>query len=361
MQYPEGITAVRPDEQQSIVALLHVRQSFLHVARALYFVAIHFEDDVSLLQSSIARRAARLHLLDHRSVDLARCLKLIAHFGRKVAEANAPVHFALALGRIITALGRMAAERLQGDRNAHALAFTQNVEHDLRAGLFLSDQHLQLASVAYLLTIDLGNDITDLQTSLRSRRVGLDLRDHSANRGLLVEELGVLGRHVRDSDPDVAVAHFAVADQGLYRGPDDLRWNRKPHSREASRRRDQEGVDADDLAPSIDERPPGVAGVDGRIRLDELAGLAGIGRIRVRPIDRAHDSSRDREAHPIRVAEGQHGLTRPDFFRVAPGSAGEIGGVYFQHRQVSQRIRAHKLRLQNAPVAGGHTNTNYSP
>src|ERR1700687_1649774 len=168
MQYPEGIPAVRPDEHQCIVALLHVRQSFLHVACTLDFVAIHFKDDVSLLQSSIISGTSRLHLLDHSSVDLASGLKLIAHFGREVAEANAPVHLALALGRIITALGRMASERLQRDRNAHALPFTQNVEHDLCAGLFLSPQHLKFAGVAYLLTIDLGNDITDLQARFRS-------------------------------------------------------------------------------------------------------------------------------------------------------------------------------------------------
>src|ERR1700756_524371 len=104
MQYPEAITAVRPDEQQCILALLHVRQSFLHVACALDFVTIHLEDDVSLLQSSVIGWASRLYLLDHRPVNLPWSLKLISQFGRKVAEANAPVHSAFTTVRVVVAV-----------------------------------------------------------------------------------------------------------------------------------------------------------------------------------------------------------------------------------------------------------------
>ena len=86
MQNPEGVPAVRPHQQQCIFSLCHFRQGFLHVARALDLAAIDFEDDVSLLQSGVVGWASRLHLLDHGSVNLARSLKLIAQFGRQVAE-----------------------------------------------------------------------------------------------------------------------------------------------------------------------------------------------------------------------------------------------------------------------------------
>jgi len=82
MQHPEAITAVRPDEQQCVFALVHVRQGLLHIARTLDFVTIHFEDDVTLLQSSIVGGTSRLHLLDHSSVDFTRDLKLVAQFRR---------------------------------------------------------------------------------------------------------------------------------------------------------------------------------------------------------------------------------------------------------------------------------------
>ena len=266
------------------------------------------------------------------------------------------MHFAFALARVLAAFGRALAQFLQSDWNAHTLAVPQNLEHDLRSRLFLSDQHLKFAGIAHFLAVDFSNNVADLQASFRSRRIWFDLRDHSACGYCLVEELRVFGSHIRDSDSDVTVADFTVADQSLHRGPDNLRWNGKSHSREAARRRNQKGIDPDDFAASIHQRPARVAGIDGRVRLDELAGLAGIGRVRIRPVHRAHDAARYREAKSIGIAEGQHGLTRPRFFRIAPRSTGQIGGVHLQHRQVSQRIRPHQFRFQHATIAGSHAN-----
>jgi len=53
MQHPEAIAAVGMDEQQGIFALGHFPQGLLHVAGRLHFVAVDFEDDVSLLQSGV--------------------------------------------------------------------------------------------------------------------------------------------------------------------------------------------------------------------------------------------------------------------------------------------------------------------
>src|SRR5271167_2200737 len=93
VQYPEGIAAVRPDKQQCIFTLGHLRQGLLHITGRLDFVAIDFEDDVSPLQSSIVCRASRLHLLDYSSVDFTRGLKLVPRFRRQVAETDTPAHF----------------------------------------------------------------------------------------------------------------------------------------------------------------------------------------------------------------------------------------------------------------------------
>src|SRR5579872_1378959 len=109
MQHPEAVTAVRMDEQQCVFALAHVRQGLLHIARSLYFVAVHFEDDVALLQSSIVGRTSRLYLLDHSAADVMRNLKLVAQFRRKVAETDAPAHFSVAFARAIFAVILAAA------------------------------------------------------------------------------------------------------------------------------------------------------------------------------------------------------------------------------------------------------------
>ena len=163
---------------------------------------------------------------------------------------------------------------------------------------------MEFASVAYFLAVDLGDHVTDLQASSGAGRVGFNLRNYPAGCIGFVKELRVLGSHVRDPDADVAVAHFAVADQRLDRGPDNLRGNRKSHAGECAGRRNQEGVDADDLTASVNQGAAGVAGVDGRIRLDEGTGLAGIIRVRIGPIESAHDAARDGEAESVGIAEG---------------------------------------------------------
>src|SRR5437899_4660354 len=247
VQDPEGVAAVGPDEQQRVVALFYVGQGLLNIARSLNFVTVDFEDDVALLQSGIVGRTTRLHLFDYSSVDVAWRLKLVPQFWGEVAETDAPVHFAFGLAGVIAAFGGTAAEGFQGDGDSHILAVAKNIERDLRAGLLLSDNHLEFSGIADLLAIDFGNDIADLEASFCAGRIGFCLGDDSANRRFLVKELGVLGRHVGDADADMAVADFAVADQGLDGRPDNLRWNGKSHSGEAAGRRDQESVDADYL------------------------------------------------------------------------------------------------------------------
>ena len=77
----------------------YVGERLLHIACVLDFVTIHFQNDVALLQSSIISRAARLHLLDHRPMDIMRSLKLLLHLWREIAQAEPPAHFSLAAAR----------------------------------------------------------------------------------------------------------------------------------------------------------------------------------------------------------------------------------------------------------------------
>ena len=117
----------------------------------------------------------------------------------------------------------MLAQGFQCHRKTHRLAVTQNVEHDLRSRLLLCNQHLKFAGVTYFLVINFGDHIANLQAGFSSRRIGFDLRNHSPVSGV-VEEFRVLRRHVRDSDSDVAMADFAVANQRFHSRPDDLAW-----------------------------------------------------------------------------------------------------------------------------------------
>src|SRR5208282_986081 len=111
-----------------------------------------------------------------------------------------------------------------------------------------------------------------------ARRVRFDLGDDGAGCVIYVEELGFIGGHVADSDADIAVVHFAVLDEAGDRWLHDLGGDGEAHAGEASSLGDQEGVDAYDLAMGVDQRPAGVAGIDGRVGLDEAAGRTAVSR-----------------------------------------------------------------------------------
>jgi len=156
---------------------------------------------------------------------------------------NAPANLAFApLDRSLPSAVRLPrASEVTGILMLLTLRRTLSMIFDLRSGLFLADQYLKFAGVANVLAIDRGDHIADLQASFCSGRAWFDFRNHPADSGRFVEELRVLGRHVHDSDSDVAVAgllDFAVTDEGLHRRPHDLRWSRKSHPGEGARPRD---------------------------------------------------------------------------------------------------------------------------
>ena len=81
------------------------------------------------------------------------------------------------------------------------------------------------------------------------------------------------------------------------------------------------------------------------------ARLARIIRIRVRPVDRAHNAAGDGEAEIAEgVADGQHGLSRHQFGRVAPGDRGQIFGVDLDHGQICKLVGANYLGREGAAV-----------
>src|SRR5580704_14094251 len=95
VQHTERVAAGGPNQDESILAFGNAGQCLLHIARGLDFVAIDLENDVSLLQSSVIGRTAGLDLLDHRTMNIVRSLKLIPHIGSQIRQADSPAHLAL--------------------------------------------------------------------------------------------------------------------------------------------------------------------------------------------------------------------------------------------------------------------------
>src|SRR5579864_2704733 len=230
VQNPEAISTIRPHKQQRILALGNFSESLSHVARALHFVPVHLENDISLLQPGIVSRTSRLHLRDHRTVNVTWRLQLVAQVRGKILQTEAPVHLSLAFAGSFIAFTGSAAEFLQSDGNVHRFAIAKYGELDFRSRLLLSDHHLELSRVADLAAVDFGDDISDLQPSFRCGRIGLDLRDNTAHGSRVAEELRVFRSYIRDSDAHVSMADLTIANERLDCWPDDLCRNRESHS-----------------------------------------------------------------------------------------------------------------------------------
>ena len=170
VEYAERVAAVRPDQKQCILTLRYVRQSLLHFARGLDLVAIHFEDDVTLLKAGIVGWATGLHLLDNRSLNFTRSLDLIAEFRSEISETNSPARPALLpFPGTRSGFGGPVAKILERDGHLHGFAFAKDRELNFRARLVLSDNHLKFTGIGDLLSVDVGDDIADLKSRFRPR------------------------------------------------------------------------------------------------------------------------------------------------------------------------------------------------
>ncbi len=159
-----------------------------------------------------------------------------------------------------------------------------------------------------------------------------------------VEEAGVLRRDVVHGDAEIAVVYGAGADDLVGGGLDDLGGDGEARACEGAAAGDDEGVDADQFAMRVDQRAAGVAGVDGGVGLDEVAGLAAVFGVGVGPIKRADDAAGDGELEVAEgAAEGKHGLAGMQLGGVAPGDAGQVGGVDLDDGQVVELVDADEL------------------
>src|SRR5208283_4150937 len=351
MKYAESTSAVSPHQDHRILSFRNAGQRLLHVGCTWRLLAIHTLDDVAGLKSSFFGRAARLNALNDSTFQTRRRLQLRTHVRVEVGDADSPAWFATVGAGVELFLLVLGAELFERDCHIDALTISQDIERDLSSRVLRADFGMKLSGARNLLAVESNDDVADFEASLRSRRVRLHFADDRSIRVLQVEELGVLRRYVGNAYPNVGVADLTVTHQGVDRGLHDLRWNGESHAREASRGRDEEGVNADDLATSVDQRAPRVALIYGRVGLNVLAGLAWIVVIWVGPVQRAHDSTGHGEAEGEWVAEGEHRLPWAKLRIIAQRNVGEVAALDLNHCEIGEWIRADQLGRKNAAVA----------
>ena len=225
------------------------------------------------------------------------------------------------------------------------------------AGSDLADCDLEGAAVDDLVAVEFAQNVAALESGVAGRGIRRDLADDGSGGIRKIEEAGVVGSDIVHADAQIAVMHRAGLDDGFGRGLGDLRGNGEACAGEGAVVGDDEGVDADQLAMRIDQRSAGVAGVDGGVGLDEVAGLARIVGIRIGAIEGADDAARDRELEVAEgAAEGEHGLAGMEPGGVAPGDAGQVFRVDLDDREIVELVDADEFGREDAAVIQGDAN-----
>ena len=122
--------------------------------------------------------------------------------------------------------------------------------------------------------------------------------------------------------------------------------NGKADADRTARRRQDGGVNADDLAVHVEQRAAGIALVDGRICLDIVVVGAGID---VAAACR-DDAGRDRTAEAKRVADRHHPIAGTQLVGIAEfHRLQRLVALHLEHREIDLGILADDLRLQAVP------------
>ena len=110
--------------------------------------------------------------------------------------------------------------------------------------------------------------------------------------------------------------------------------------------RQDERIDADDVAGSIDERAAAIARIDRRVRLDVNHRVLGLEL----PRDGAHDAHRDGVLEAEGASEREHDLARTERIRIAELEKRQVAFVRLENREVRLEIDTDDLRTDEAPA-----------
>src|ERR1700680_5122019 len=115
----------------------------------------------------------------------------------------------------------------------------------------------------------------------------------------------------------------------------------------AARAREDGGIDADQPARKVDQRPAGIAGIDGGIGLDEELIVADAD---LRARDRRHDAVGHRLPDRERIADGQHHVADLERVGIAEFDGGESLALRLEteHGEVRTGVLEHQFGFELA-------------
>src|SRR5690606_4410798 len=214
----------------------------------------------------------------------------------------------------------------------------------LFTGSNASDLARQITRILHGFAIDCRDHVAGLDASLGSRAILLRRSDECALLFGKAERSGDILRHRLYLDADPATFHRALLDELVNNLLCGRGRNCKRNAHATARRREDGGVDADDLTRQVEGRTTGVALVHGCVDLDEVivrtgADIAATSR---------HDAGSHRAAKTERITHSNHPVTDANLVIVAECDIGELllRIVDLEYSQIGARIGADQLRIE---------------
>src|SRR6185437_16240190 len=224
------------------------------------------------------------------------------------------------------------------------------VEGERRAGLAGGDTGVRALGGGYRDAIDREQQVPRPEPGLLPGTAHVQIGDDDAPVGqpeLLRLRVGnILGHY-----PDPAADHASVLDDVVQHAADHIDRDRKTDSFDPEALGDHGGVDADQGAARVDQRPAGVAEIDGRIGLDEILERRDP---ELAPGCGADDAMSHGLRKTERIADGEDDVADPKLIGTAESDDRKIRQVDLEHCEIGVRIDADDLRGCDASVRELH-------
>src|SRR6185295_15173611 len=162
--------------------------------------------------------------------------------------------------------------------------------------------------------------------------------------GLRDPELrGELGGQLLDRYAHPTANHLARLGQLIHDRTRHVARDRKTDPIVATALTEYRGIDSNQLPTDIHESPPGVAGIDRCVRLDEILILR---NAHAGPSHGADDSHRDRLIEPEWIPDGQHELPHFELVGVRSGDRWKPLCLNFKERKIRLRVGPNQFSFE---------------
>src|SRR5215472_6462100 len=165
---------------------------------------------------------------------------------------------------------RRGRRTLDPDCHVALAAAAHHRQLDLVADARQADAVAQIAAASHRRAVDRDDDVIGPQSSALGRRAGLDAGDYRSLGAPGVERQREIGGQVLDRDADAPVPDLTVIDQLVHDAAGHVDRDGEADPDIDAGGSDNCGVDADDPALQVDERPAGVTRIDRSVGLDEV-------------------------------------------------------------------------------------------